>query len=441
MPLSAQEQYLLELINRGRMDPAAEAARYGIDLNAGLAAGTISTAAKQVLAPNALLESAAIKHAQWMLATDIFSHTGANGSTVGTRATVAGYKWNTVGENIAVLGTTGSLNISSAIDGHHKGLFLSAGHRTNLMNTTFTEIGLAQETGRFAFGSGPEMNASMLTELFGHQAGGKYLTGVVYTDTNKDGFYSIGEGRAATVFNVGALTATSEAAGGYALKVVAPGEALVSGRAGNIAYTVTVDFSAGNVKLDVVNGVTFQTSGTIKLGTGINNVDLLGSANLSAFGNAANNVMNGNAGANAVSGNAGNDVIDGRGGNDTLSGGLGNDRVLGNLGNDRLLGEAGVDYLHGGGGADRLNGGAGADQFVFANLGGADVAEDFSIAQRDRLMINDDLWVGRLTAAQVVSNFASVTAQGVVFNFGDGDTLTLAGVTSTAGLAGAILFW
>ena len=36
MTLSAAEQYLLELINRARLNPAAEAARYGIDLNAGL---------------------------------------------------------------------------------------------------------------------------------------------------------------------------------------------------------------------------------------------------------------------------------------------------------------------------------------------------------------------------------------------------------------------
>src|SRR5258707_11440338 len=37
------EQYEVELINRARANPAAEAARYGIDLNEGLAPGTIST--------------------------------------------------------------------------------------------------------------------------------------------------------------------------------------------------------------------------------------------------------------------------------------------------------------------------------------------------------------------------------------------------------------
>ena len=52
---SAQEQLMLELINRARMNPAAEAARQGIDLNQGLAPGTISAAPKQVLAMNDLL--------------------------------------------------------------------------------------------------------------------------------------------------------------------------------------------------------------------------------------------------------------------------------------------------------------------------------------------------------------------------------------------------
>ena len=47
---TAQEQLVLELINRARLDPAAEAARFGIALNEGLPAGTISTAAKQPLA-------------------------------------------------------------------------------------------------------------------------------------------------------------------------------------------------------------------------------------------------------------------------------------------------------------------------------------------------------------------------------------------------------
>ncbi|HEX6093736.1 MAG TPA: hypothetical protein VFZ07_10315, partial [Dongiaceae bacterium] len=60
--LTAQEQYLLELINRARLDPAGEAARNGIGLNDGLASGTITADSKQPLASNGNLATAAQGH-------------------------------------------------------------------------------------------------------------------------------------------------------------------------------------------------------------------------------------------------------------------------------------------------------------------------------------------------------------------------------------------
>ena len=49
------EQYMLELMNRARANPSAEAARYGIDLNEGLPAGTISAAPKLRAKPSSPL--------------------------------------------------------------------------------------------------------------------------------------------------------------------------------------------------------------------------------------------------------------------------------------------------------------------------------------------------------------------------------------------------
>jgi len=89
--LTAHEQLLIELVNRARLDPAGEAARYGIDLNDGLAAGTITAAPKQPLAPNPNLATAAQGHSQWMLDNDVFSHTGAGGSDPEDRMRGAGY--------------------------------------------------------------------------------------------------------------------------------------------------------------------------------------------------------------------------------------------------------------------------------------------------------------------------------------------------------------
>src|SRR4051812_48822413 len=88
---TALEQYVVELINRGRANPSAEAQRYGVALNEGLAAGTISTAAKQPLAVNPYLTDGARNHSGWMLDTGTFSHTGSGGSNPGGRMSAAGY--------------------------------------------------------------------------------------------------------------------------------------------------------------------------------------------------------------------------------------------------------------------------------------------------------------------------------------------------------------
>jgi serralysin len=439
MPLSAQEQYLLELINRARLNPVAEANRYGIDLNANLAAGTLNGTSKQVLAPNALLEAAATKHSQWMLATDIFSHTGANGSTLATRVNAEGYKWSTLGENIAVWGGSGTVNLTTAIEQHHKGLFLSAGHRTNLLHGGFSEVGLAQEVGKYRFNpTSAESNVSMLTEVFGAQPGGKFLTGVVYNDNDLNTFYSIGEGQANVSFAMAGGVALSEAAGGYAVKTTATGFADVAGYVGGVYFTAAIDFSGGNVKLDIVNGDTVFVSSNISMGSAFIKVSQLGVASLSVNGNGLDNTINGNGGANFLVGNGGNDLIFGNHANDILHGGQGNDTLNGGWGHDRLEGHDGVDILIGDLNNDELSGGLGADQFMFSNTHGADVIEDFSLAQQDRLMIDNDLWTGTLTTQQVVNQFATVSGNHVVFNFGDGDSLTLLNVNSLTGLAAAI---
>src|SRR5438132_7670751 len=142
---SNYEQYLVELINRGRANPTAEATRYGIDLNEGLAAGTISTAAKQPLAINPNLTDAARKHSVSMLSTGVFDHVEPNGTDPGDRMTNAGYiftgNW-TWGENIAERGTTGTVDQKSFTAQIHSDLFIDSGisgrgHRVNLMNGTF----------------------------------------------------------------------------------------------------------------------------------------------------------------------------------------------------------------------------------------------------------------------------------------------------------------
>jgi len=322
MATTATEQLLIELINRARLDPVGEAARYGIDLNAGLAAGTISTAPKQVLAPNIDLQEAADAHSAWMRANGTFSHTGAGGSSPGDRMGAAGYTFSgswSWGENISYRASTAPLDPLSTILSHHEGLFRSAGHRTNILGDGFREIGVGQDLGSYRTPTGTFYNyASLVTENFAKSGSGVFVTGVAYTDSDGDGFYSLGEGRSGVSFTAAGAAATSAAAGGYALKLASASAATaVTVTAGTRSGTVTVDTSAGNVKLDVVNGDTLLSSGHLTLGAGWDNAKLIGAGNLSLTGNASANSLTGNKGANLLTGGAGNDRIDGGAGNDT----------------------------------------------------------------------------------------------------------------------------
>ena len=80
--LTGNEQLFLELVNRARLDPAAEAARYGIGLNdptpghpSDTPSSVLTPDAKQPLAYNALLTLAAERHSDDMLDRNFFATT------------------------------------------------------------------------------------------------------------------------------------------------------------------------------------------------------------------------------------------------------------------------------------------------------------------------------------------------------------------------------
>ncbi len=208
---SMYEQYMLELSNVARRDPAAYAASLGVDLNEGLATGTISSAAKQPLAFNPLLIDAARQHSQWMLDTNTFSHTGAGGSNPQQRMVAAGYVFNgswTWGENIGVQGTTGPLNRVEFTRSIEEALFVDQnipgrGHRLNLLNDQFAEVGVGVRSGQFN-----GYSSVMATQDFAKSDALAFLTGVVYDDSLlRDRFYTPGEG-------LGGITITAIRDGG-----------------------------------------------------------------------------------------------------------------------------------------------------------------------------------------------------------------------------------
>lgn len=418
------EQLMLELVNRARLDPVGEATRFGIDLNAGLAAGTLNGTAKQVLAPNSLLNDSARAHSQWMLDTDIFSHTGIANSDPGTRMATAGYLFTgawTWGENIAWAGTTGTLDVNQYIVDEHQNLFLSAHHRENILNGDFREVGIGALSGNFT-----GYNALMVTQNFAKSGSSSFVTGVVYDDSDSNHFYSLGEGRSGITVQVtlsGATTSgTSASAGGYGV-ATGSGTALVTFSGGTLAaaISVTVDTTAGNAKADLVGGSRLELSATSTLGANAKDAALLGVAGINLTGNAAANILSGNAGANTISGGEGNDSVAGGLGNDqllggpggdTLNGGGGNDVISGHNGYDNLSGATGNDTLGGGSGCDVLWGGAGKDLFWFnAALGATNVDRigDFSVVD-DQIRLDHLVFSGLATGALAASAFVVGTA-------------------------------
>ncbi len=94
------------------------------------------------LTENKILDAMAGAKAADMLAKQYFEHTSPSGVTVGTQAKIAGYDYLILGENLA-LGNFS--NAQSILDAWMK----SPGHRANILNTKYTEIGVGIIQGNY----------------------------------------------------------------------------------------------------------------------------------------------------------------------------------------------------------------------------------------------------------------------------------------------------
>ena len=201
-----------------------------------------------------------------------------------------------------------------------------------------------------------------------------------------------------------------------------------------------VDGGSNNDKLwgdagnDLING----GNGADQLYGGVGNDELIGGGgNDKLSAGSGDDSLFGGAGADIMNGNNGNDLIDGGTGNDAIRGGAGDDVILGGIGNDNLFGDAGSDTISGGVGRDKMAGGDGADTFVFGDGDGADLVRDFNVAE-DLLDLTGIFipFGDGLIFTNPYEAFASQVDADVVFDFGNGDTLTLQN-TSLEGLSDA----
>ena len=117
---------------------ASANAQNAVDKNAMLNAVNSERTSRglSALSWNFLLESAALRHTSDMSSNGFLSHTGSDGSTAQTRIDATGYQWSAYGENVAQ-GQTSVTEVMTA-------WMNSAGHRANILNSNFMEIGVAR---------------------------------------------------------------------------------------------------------------------------------------------------------------------------------------------------------------------------------------------------------------------------------------------------------
>jgi Ca2+-binding RTX toxin-like protein len=243
----------------------------------------------------------------------------------------------------------------------------------------------------------------------------------------------------------------------------------------------TVQLGAGDDiydgRLGTVQGIVVGDAGNDRLYSGAGNDGLFGAVgNDQLRGGAGNDTLNGGVGADSLVGEAGfdyasynqasasvtvrldlsgqntreatgdtysgvegligsnfADTLVGDGFANVVFGGGADDNLFGAGGKDQLYGNAGIDVLSGGAGNDQLFGNAGADGFVFRRGNDIDIVQGFE-NNVDTIRLDDVLWGGGRTVAQVLATYATQGANFVDLNFGGGDVLRVsqAGITIAA---------
>jgi uncharacterized protein YkwD len=269
-----QEQYMLQLINEARTNPAAAAQQlttnltpdvqatlqyYGV--NAQTAQQTIGSATPQPpLAWNSALAVAAQGQSQYQADNQIQSHTGAGGSTSVQRIQQAGYtNSNSNGENAYAYATSPQEAMQAfLIDWGVP----SDGHRINIQQPGVTAqnayrdvgIGLVQTNP-----SNPSIGPMVITQDFGSRPNSQaQLVGVAYSDNSGTNFYQPGEGQvglqidAVNVQTGQVLSTQTWSSGGYELSLPAGQYRVIASLNDTVVQTVNVTVADVNIEQDFI---------------------------------------------------------------------------------------------------------------------------------------------------------------------------------------------
>ncbi len=269
-----REQYMLELINRMRENPAAELplllnsgdpnvqsalAYFDVDITV-LQNQWNTLVAAPPLAWNDNLAAAAVGHNQAMFAAGQQGHQVAGEAPFGTRITNAGYNWSNIAENVfASADSVFQAHAAFAIDWGNTstGIQSPPGHRQNIMSTNFRDIGI----GILDAPGNPNVGPLLITQDFGNRFsyGNPNLLGVVFNDANANGYYDQGEGLSGVTLTItgtsGPVTASTTAFGGYQIALAAGSYTVVATGGGlNAPVSRNVTIASSNVRANFING-------------------------------------------------------------------------------------------------------------------------------------------------------------------------------------------
>lgn len=98
-----------------------------------------AAAGRSALVAHPSVTAAAVAHSEDQAARQRMGHTGSDGSDAGTRLTRAGFTWRAWSENVAAGQRTAHDVVTAWMN--------SAGHRANMLSSSFTTIGVGVATG------------------------------------------------------------------------------------------------------------------------------------------------------------------------------------------------------------------------------------------------------------------------------------------------------
>ena len=290
---NALEQYMLELINRMRMNPGAEydilvnssnsdnqsALGYFKDNLTQLKSQRDKLKPAQPVAWSNQLHDSAVAHTQLMIANDEQSHNFPNQPSLGDSIRNTGYQFTTVAENIYAYGSSvfeshGAFAIDWGDDdnnpnnGYGTGIQNPPAHRNAIMSNNYREVGI----GILREDNPSTRVGSLLTtqhfansqQLENNQE--SWLLGAAFLDIDNDNFYSLGEGLSNVTLNISGVSNPSFqrklntlTAGGYQT-LLSPGTYRIEFVAnGKTFQTSNVTIDNENVKLDLnIDSQTYQ---------------------------------------------------------------------------------------------------------------------------------------------------------------------------------------